>query len=93
MVSDKKTSYFVSENSAYANKYSEDDIVKTLDFLIENIFVEFGGRFFNRPLAFQWAQIDDFLSNNPTFSEHLDQIYQSELEDHCVIPIYSAVVF
>jgi len=121
LVLGKKMSYFVREHTACANKYSEGDIVKMLDFLIDNIFVEFGGRVFQqtvgipmgtncaplladlflysyeadfiqgllrnnkkklaRSFNFTFRYIDDVLSlNNPTFSEHLDQIYPSELE-------------
>ena len=39
------------------HKYNEGYIGKMLDFLVDNIFVDFGGRVFNRPLAFQKAQI------------------------------------
>ena len=35
--------YFVKENSDSKNKYSEDDIIKMLEFLIDNIFVVFAG--------------------------------------------------
>ena len=38
-------------NTACANKYSEGDIVKMLDFLIDNIFVEFGGRVFKQTVG------------------------------------------
>ena len=31
--------YFVKENSDSKNKYSEDDIIKMLEFLVDNIFV------------------------------------------------------
>ena len=33
--------YFVKENSDSKNKYSEDGIIKMLEFLVENIFVVF----------------------------------------------------
>ena len=35
-------SYFVIEHTARSNKYTEGDILKMLDFQIDNIFVEFG---------------------------------------------------
>ena len=51
LVLGKKMSYFVREHTACANKYSEGDIVKMLDFLIDNIFVEFGGRVFQQTVG------------------------------------------
>ena len=36
--------YFVKEHSDSKNKYSEDDIVKMLEFLVDNIFVVFAGK-------------------------------------------------
>ena len=38
--------YFVKEHSDTKNKYTEDDIINMLEFLVDNIFV-----------VFQWAQI------------------------------------
>ena len=46
----KKMAYFVREHTACAYKYSEGDIVKMLDFLID-IFVEFGGRVFQQSVG------------------------------------------
>ena len=112
MVLSKKMSYFVREHIDCANKYSEGDIVTMLDYLIDNILVEFGGRVFEqtvgiamgtnyatcfctvrsgkmrngkkevtRSFHFTFLYIDDVLSfNNLMFSEHLDQIYPTELE-------------
>ena len=40
--------YFVKEHSESKNKYTEDDIVNMLEFLVDNIFVVFGERFSNR---------------------------------------------
>ena len=34
-------SYFVREHAACSNKYSDDDIIKMLDCLIDTIFVDF----------------------------------------------------
>ena len=36
------------EHSDSKNKYTEDDIINMLEFLVDNIFVIFGGRFSNR---------------------------------------------
>ena len=38
--------YFVKEHSDSKNKYTEDDIVNMLEFLVDNIFVVFGGKVF-----------------------------------------------
>ena len=38
--------YFVNEHSDSKNKYSEDDIIKMLEFLVDNIFVVFAGKSF-----------------------------------------------
>ena len=42
--------YFVKEHSDWKNKYTEDDIINMLEFLVDNIFVVFGGggRFSNK---------------------------------------------
>ena len=39
-------SYFVKEHSDSKNKYSEDDIIKMLEFLVDNIFAVFCGKGF-----------------------------------------------
>ena len=38
--------YFVKEHSESKNKYTEDDIINMLEFLVVNIFVVFGGKVF-----------------------------------------------
>ena len=38
--------YFVKEHSDSKNKYSEDDFIKILEFLVDNIFVVFAGKVF-----------------------------------------------
>ena len=40
--------YFVKEHSDSKNKYTEDDIVNVLEFLVDNIFVVFGGKVFQQ---------------------------------------------
>ena len=40
--------YFVKEHSDSNNKYTEDDIINMLDFLVDNIFVVFGGKVFQQ---------------------------------------------
>ena len=41
-------SYIVKENSDSKHKYSEDDIIKMLEFLVDNIFVVFAGKVFQQ---------------------------------------------
>ena len=41
-------SYFVQKESKSNNKYTEEDIIKMLNFLIDNIFVQFGRRLFQQ---------------------------------------------
>ena len=40
--------HFVKEHSDSKNKYSEDDIIKILEFLVDNIFVFLVGGFSSR---------------------------------------------
>ena len=40
--------YFVKENSDSKNNYTEEDIIKMLEFLVDNIFVVFAGKVFQQ---------------------------------------------
>ena len=40
--------YFAKEHSDSKNKYTEDDIIDMLEFLVDNIFVVFGGKVFQQ---------------------------------------------
>ena len=40
--------YFVKEHPDLKNKYTEDDIINMLEFLVDNIFVVFGGKVFQQ---------------------------------------------
>ena len=40
--------YFVKEHSDSKNKYTKDDIINMLEFLVDNIFVVFGGKVFRQ---------------------------------------------
>ena len=40
--------YFVKEHSDSKNKYTEEDIIKMLEFLVDNIFVVFAGNVFQQ---------------------------------------------
>ena len=46
MVLGHDETYFVKKLSDSKNKYSEDDIIKMLEFLVDNIFVVFAGKIF-----------------------------------------------
>ena len=48
LVLGRKGPYFVKEHSDSKNKYIEDDIVNMLEFLVDNIFVVFGGKVFQQ---------------------------------------------
>ena len=41
----------MKEHSDFKNKYSEDDIIKMLEFLVDNIFVVFAGKVFNQTVG------------------------------------------
>ena len=43
--------YFVKEHSDSKNKYSEEDIIKMLEFLVDNIFVVFAGKVFQQTVG------------------------------------------
>ena len=43
--------YFVKEHSDSKNKYTEDDIINMLEFLVDNIFVVFGGKVFQQKVG------------------------------------------
>ena len=45
------STYFVKNTSNAKNKYTQDDIVRMLDFLIDNIFVECGGVIFQQVIG------------------------------------------
>ena len=46
-----KSTYFVKDHSEAKNKYTEDDIVIMIEFLIDNIFVESGGVIFQQVIG------------------------------------------
>ena len=51
LVVNRNTSYFVINHSDCKTKYTEDDITSMIDFLIDNIFVDFGGRIFQQTIG------------------------------------------
>ena len=46
-----KDTYFVRDHSDAPQKYSDADVIKMLEYLIDNIFVEFGGRIFQQTIG------------------------------------------
>ena len=48
LVLGREVPYFVKEHSDSKNKYTEDDIINMLEFLVDNIFVAFGGKVFQQ---------------------------------------------
>ena len=70
--------YFVKEHSDSKNKCSEDDIIKMLEFLVDNLFVVFAGKVFQQtvgiPIGTNCAPLlaDIFLhSNEADFIQYL----------------------
>ena len=51
LVVNRNSSYFVINHSDCKTKYTEDDITSMIDFLIDNIFVDFGGRIFQQTIG------------------------------------------
>ena len=51
LVLGREKAYFVKNHTDSNNKYSEVDIVRMLDFLIDNVFVEFGGQVFQQTVG------------------------------------------
>ena len=51
VVSGCKDTYFVRDHSDAPQKYSDADVIKMLEYLIDNIFVEFGGRVFQQTIG------------------------------------------
>ena len=46
-----KNTYFVRDHSDAPQKYSDADVIKMLEYLIDNIFVEFGGRIYQQTIG------------------------------------------
>ena len=51
LVIGREDTYFVKEHSDSDKKYTEDDIIRMLEFLIDNIFVVFGGTIFQQRIG------------------------------------------
>ena len=46
-----KDTYFVRDHSNAPQKYTDADVIKMLEYLIDSIFVEFGGRIFQQTIG------------------------------------------
>ena len=57
LVSRHDETYFVKEHSDSKNKNSEDDIIKMLEFLDDNIFVVFAGKVFQQTVVIPMVAI------------------------------------
>ena len=51
LVLGRNRSYFVNKNTLFLPEFSETDIINMLEFLIDNIFVIFGGRVFHQTVG------------------------------------------
>ena len=51
LVLGRDTSYFVKNNSESSSKYTEEDVLKMLEFFINNIFVQCGGCIFQQTVG------------------------------------------
>ena len=51
LVIGRNKSYFVKNHSDSDKKFSENDIIRMLEFLIDNIFVMFGGQLFQQTVG------------------------------------------
>ena len=51
------STYFSNKIQKGRTCYSEEQVISMLEFLIDNIFVSFGGHCFSRSSAYQWVQI------------------------------------
>ena len=51
LVFNKSQIYFVQEQTKATEKYTEKEIIKMMEFLVDNIFVEFGGQIFQQTIG------------------------------------------
>ena len=52
VINDKMNfTYFIKDHSDCTKKYTEDDIINMFNFLIDNIFVKFGGQVFQQSVG------------------------------------------
>ena len=86
-----KDTYFVRGHSDAQQKYSDVAVIKMLEYLINNIFVEFGGRIFQQtidiPMGTNYAPLlaDMFLYS---YEAEFVQSLQSRLEPRTTIQFH-----
>ena len=73
--------YFVKEHSDSKNKYTEDDIINMLEFLVDNIFVVFGGKVFQQIVGIPMG-----TNLCPSPSRHFSVLIRSGI--HTVFALY-----
>ena len=49
--------YFVKKHSDSESKYTEDEMINMLQFLVDNIFVVFGGKVFKQNRHSNWHKL------------------------------------
>ena len=89
LVLGRDRSYLVKMHSDSTKKLSETDIINMLEFLIDNIFVIFGGRVFQQIVGIPMGticapllaaiQMMSLSLNNSRFGDFVDRIYPIEL--------------
>ena len=78
----QELTYVVKHNSKGKKSYTENEVISMLEFLIYNIFVEFGWQFFfSKSLTFLWGQIMSL--SLPIFSAtHMSQNLCKSFHDY-----------
>ena len=61
LVLGREGTYFVKEHSDSKIKYTEDDIIKMLEFLVDNIFVAFARKVFQQIIDISMGTADIFM--------------------------------
>ena len=68
-----KMTHFVRDHSDTAQKYTDADVIKMLKYLIDNIFVEFGGRIFQETIG-----IPIGTNCEPLLADLFSYLYEAE---------------
>jgi len=83
--------YFVINHTNSKTKYTEDDIVNMINFLIDNIFIEFGGRIFQQtvdiPMGTNLAPVLADLTLHSYEDEFVQELFVKEKRKRHV-PLY-----
>ena len=64
------------DNNSYKNKYTEDNIIKILEFLVDNIFVVFAGKVFQQIVGIPMG-----TNNAPLLAD----IFLCSYEAECIV--------